>query len=161
MKTCLPFALAGLVTVIAVSALGLSGDLAGNVRALEQLAALTAKLEAGVKEQNAAALAALFTQDAVCVTSHGVFSGRNAIERILADEFQRSPATSQIVQTDQLHPIGKGEAWSIGQWWKTLQSSRGPIFISGYWSAIIVPEGDAWKFRMLSVSEASRLGPSS
>lgn len=158
MKTRLLLACAGLVTCIAVSALGLSGDLAGNVRTLDQLNALSTKLEMALKDQNATALAVLFTPDGVCVTSRGVFSGRQAIEETFADDFQQSQVTSQILQTDQLHSIGE-DAWSIGQWWKTLQSPKGPVFVSGYWSAIIVHDGDAWKFRMLTFSEASKLGP--
>ena len=35
----------------------------------------------------------------------------------------------------------------------TLQSETGPIFAWGYWSAIYVREGDAWKIRMLSLVE--------
>lgn len=158
MKARLSLALAGLLTLIGVAAFGLSGDLAGNTGALEQSNALSAKLEAGLKEQNPVALAALFTQDAVCVTSQGIFSGRQAIEEGFADDFRQSPVTSQILQTDQLHSLGK-EAWSVGQWWKTIQGSGGPVFASGYWSAIIVQEGAAWKFRMLIFSEGSRLGP--
>ena len=64
--------------------------------------------------------------------------------------------TSQIIQTDQLHSLGN-EAWSVGQWWMTIQSSDGPVSVSGYWSAIIAREGGAWKFRMLTLGEGSRL----
>ena len=157
MKTRLSLAMAGFLACVTVSAFGLSGDLAGKTWALEQLNTLSMKLDAAVKAQDAGALAALFTQDAVCVTSQGVFSGRHAIEEGLTSGFQSSPTTSHILQTDQLHSVGN-EAWSIGQWWRTVQSSGGPMFVNGYWSAIIVHEGDAWKFRMLTFSEASRLG---
>ena len=157
MRTRLSLAMAGFLACGTVSAFGLSGDLAGKPWALEHLNALSIQLDAAIKAQDAVAVTALFTQDAVCVTSQGVFSGRDAIEEGLTSGFQSSPTTSQILQTDQLHSIGNA-AWSIGQWWKTVQSSSGPVFVSGYWAAIIVHEGDAWKFRMLTFSEASRLG---
>lgn len=157
MKTRVLLALAGSLICVIASTLALSGDLAGNTGALEHLNALSMKLEAAVNEQDAAALAALFTQDAVCVTSRGVLSGRPAIEEGFRNYLQGSPPSSHILQTDQLHSIGS-EAWSIGQWWKTVQNPTGPIFMSGYWSAIIVHEGEAWKFRMLTFSEALRLG---
>jgi ketosteroid isomerase-like protein len=155
MKTRLWVVIGGLATFLALSALGLSGDLAGNVGALEQLSELSTKFATAVDEKDPVALAALFTRDAVCVTSEGVFSGREAIEEELRSDFERSATTSHIFQTDQLHSVGN-EAWSIGQWWKTLRGSSGPVFVSGYWSAIIVHDGDVWKFRMLTFSEGPR-----
>jgi ketosteroid isomerase-like protein len=156
MKTRLALTLAGLVTCLAISAMALSGDLAGKAGALEQLNELSQKLDSAINEQNALALAGLFTRDAVWVTPHGIFSGQGAIEEGLKSEFEQSPTTGHILQTDQLHSMGN-EAWSVGQWWKILRGSSGSVFVSGYWSAIIVQEGDAWKFRMLTLSEGSRL----
>jgi uncharacterized protein (TIGR02246 family) len=158
MKALLSLACAGLTTCIAVSAFGLSGDLAGNIGALERLHALSTNFDAAVKEQDPAALAALFAEDGIWVTAQGVFAGRAAIEKSFADYFQGSPLTIQIFQTDQLHSVGD-EAWSIGRWWGTIQSPGGLVFLSGYWSAIIVHEGEAWKFRMLTFTQASELGP--
>ncbi|HEY5778643.1 MAG TPA: nuclear transport factor 2 family protein, partial [Terrimicrobiaceae bacterium] len=158
MKRRLSLALASLATCIAVSAFGLSGDLAGNAGALEDLNTLSTKFDEAVRGQDAVALAALFTPDGVRVSPDGVFSGREAIEKSFADDFQRSPIIGYIFQTDQLHSIGE-EAWSVGQWWKTLQGK--PVFASGYWSAIIVREGGVWRFRMLTFNEGLRLGPSS
>ena len=117
---------------------------------MEQLNELSQKLDSAINEQNALALAALFTRDAVWVTPHGIFSGQGAIEEGLKSEFEQSPTIGHILQTDQLHSMGN-EAWSVGQWWKTLRGSSGSVFVSG-WSAIIVQEGDAWKFRMLTLS---------
>jgi uncharacterized protein (TIGR02246 family) len=158
MKALLSLVCAGLTTCIAVSAFGLSGDLAGNIGALERLHALSTNFDAAVKEQNPAALAALFAEDGTWVTAQGVFAGPAAIEKSFADYFQRSPLTNQIFQTDQLNSLGD-EAWSIGQWWRTVQSPGGLVFLSGYWSAIIVQEGEVWKFRMLMFTQASQLGP--
>ncbi|HET7237670.1 MAG TPA: nuclear transport factor 2 family protein [Terrimicrobiaceae bacterium] len=157
MRARLSFAIGGLLAFLVLNAFGLSGDLAGNTEALEQANALRTKLEAGLQEQDPSALGTHFTTDAVWVTSHGVFSGRQAIEEGLASNFQRSPVTSQILQTNQLHSLGKEAAWSVGQWWMTIQSPDGPVSLSGYWSAIIVRESGSWKFRMLTLSESLRL----
>ena len=141
MKTRLLLTFAGLTICFAMSALTFSGDLAGDVKALDQLSALSMKYDDAYRKKDAAALAALFTEDASCVTPEGLFSGRQAIEKAYADDFQRWPATSHIHQADQLNAIGDG-AWSVGQWWRTLQGQNGPVFFRGYWSALIVREGD-------------------
>lgn len=62
-------ALASSLICAIASTLALSGDLAGNTGALEHLNALSMKFEAAANEQDAAALAALFTQDAVCMVT--------------------------------------------------------------------------------------------
>jgi ketosteroid isomerase-like protein len=142
------------------SAFALSGDLAGNTGALEHLGELNTQLKAGLREDNAATLAALFTEEAVCVTPQGVLIGREAIAEGLDHVFKGSCLKSQIFQTDQLHSLGR-DVWSVGQWWTTLQSLQGTAFLSGYWSAIFVQDGGAWKMRMLTLSETSRYGSGS
>jgi ketosteroid isomerase-like protein len=153
MKTRSLLTFAGLTICFAMSALPFSGDLAGDVKALDELSALSMKCDDAYKNKDATALAALFTEDAVCVTPEGLFSGRQAIEEAFADDFQRWPASSHIHQADRLNAIGS-EAWSIGQWWLTLQGQNGPFFARGYWSALFVREGDGWKFRMLTFNES-------
>ena len=152
--------LAALLTCFVGSAFALSGDLAGNTRVLEQLGELDLQLKAALREDNGAALAALFTEEAVCVTPQGVLIGREAIGEGLEHVFKDACMTSQIFQIDQLYSLG-GDAWSVGQWWTTLQSLQGTAFLSGYWSAILVQDGGAWKMRMLTLSEASRHGAGS
>jgi uncharacterized protein (TIGR02246 family) len=152
--------LVGLSACFAASAFALSGDLAGNTRALEHLSELNLQLKTALREDNAAGLAALFTEEAVCVTPHGVLIGREAIAEGLDHIFKDSCLTSQIFQIDQLHSWGN-DAWSVGQWWTTQQGLQGTAFLSGYWSAILVQDGGAWKMRMLTLSESSRLGSGS
>ena len=155
--------LAPLVAVwagFAGSAFALSGDLAGDTRALEHIGELNTQLKAALREDHAVGLAALFTEEAVCVTPQGVLIGREAIAEGLDRVFKGSCLTSQIFQIDQLHSLGS-DAWSVGQWWTTLQSLQGTAFISGYWSAIFVQDGGAWKMRMLTLGETSRYGSGS
>jgi hypothetical protein len=42
----------------------------------------------------------------------------------------------------------------------TLQDQTGPVFVKGYFSSIYVREGDAWKVRMLTLTEHPRPAPS-
>ena len=51
------------------------------------------------------------------------------------------------------HVIGTAgnEIWLNGEWSATLQAETGePIPIKGYWSEILVRDGDAWKAQMLA-----------
>jgi uncharacterized protein (TIGR02246 family) len=153
-------ALFGLSACFAASAFALSGDLAGNTRALEHFGELNLQLKTALRADNAAGLAALFTEEAVCVTPHGVLIGREAIAEGLDHVFKDSCVTSQTFQIDQLHSLGN-DAWSVGQWWTTLQSLQGTTFLSGYWSAIFVQDGGTWKMRMLTLSETPRHGSGS
>jgi len=152
MKIRLLLTLAGLAIGCAVPAFAPEGNLAGNVKALDKFTALGMKYDEAYNKNDAAALAALFTEDAVLVTPEGMFNGRQDIEKRYADEFQQWPVTTFSGQRSQLNAIGN-EAWAVGEWWSTLQSQNGPVFVRGYWSAIYVGEGDAWKIRMLTVSE--------
>jgi uncharacterized protein (TIGR02246 family) len=133
-------------------------DLLGDVKALEEFAALGMKEDEAYKKNDAVAVAALFTEDAVLVAPDGLFCGRQAIEKRYADMFQQSPITDFIGQREQLNAIDNA-VWSAGEWWNTLQTQTGPVFARGYWSAIYIREGDAWKIRMLTLSEHPRLSP--
>jgi uncharacterized protein (TIGR02246 family) len=145
---------AALAIPFGLSAQAFSGDLAGDIKALDELSAFSMKYEDAYKNKNTAALAALFTEDAVCVTPGGLFLGREAIEKASADQFRRWTASSHIYQADQLNAIDNG-AWSVGQWWRTLEGQNGPVFARGYWAALFVRENDGWKVRLLVFNETS------
>jgi uncharacterized protein (TIGR02246 family) len=159
MKIPLLLTLAGLSIGCAMPALAFEGNLAGDVKALDAISALGMKYDEAYKRSDAAALAALFTEDAVLVTPEGLFSGRQTIEKWYADDFQRWHPTNNMSQIDQLNAIGDA-AWAVGEWWSTFQSQNGPVQARGYWSAIYVREGDAWKIRMLTLTERPRPAPS-
>jgi uncharacterized protein (TIGR02246 family) len=103
---------------------------------------------------DAAAVAAFFTEDAVQVTPEGPIYGREAIEKQFADLFTQIHVSEHINKTDRPpHAIGTAgnEVWRNGEWSFTLQGkSGGPIQLKDYWSAINVREGDDWKIRMLT-----------
>jgi uncharacterized protein (TIGR02246 family) len=129
-----------------------SGNLAGDVKALEEFNALRMKEDEAFNKNDAAALAALFTEDALLVEPEGMFQGRQAIEKAFVDVFQRWHPTNFISEGNKLNAIGN-DAFAVGRWWCTLESQNGPVQVRGYWSEIYVREGDAWKIRMLTLNE--------
>ena len=121
----------------------------------QQLDAKCKKYEEACNNNDAAAVAALYTEDAVFVTDTGPLYGRQAIEKRYADTFQEWRVTNYIAKPDQYSPYIIGTAgnewWANGEWSETLQGKSGdPIQLKGYWSAIMVREGDALKDRMLT-----------
>jgi uncharacterized protein (TIGR02246 family) len=123
----------------------------------QQIGALIVKLDEAYNKNDAAAAAALFTEDAILVAPDGMFSGRQVIEKRYEDTFQRWPITDFNGRRERRHLNAIDNAvWSAGQWASTFQSQTGPVFAWGYWSAIYVREGDAWKIRMLILSEQPR-----
>ena len=68
-------------------------DLLGDVKALAEFGELSLKLDEAYNKNAAAAVAALFTEDAVLVAPDWMSSGRKAIEQRYKEAFQRSPIT--------------------------------------------------------------------
>jgi uncharacterized protein (TIGR02246 family) len=132
-------------------------DLLGVVSALDEFGALSQKLDEAYNKNDAAAVAALFTEDGLLVAPDGIFSGRQDIEKRYEDTLRRWPITDFNGRRERrhLHAIDNA-VWSAGQWASTSQSQTGPVFAWGCWTAIYVREGDAWKFRMLTLSEHPR-----
>jgi ketosteroid isomerase-like protein len=98
-------------------------------------------------------LAALFTDDAVFVTDQGPIFGRQAIERWYTDLFQTIHFSNHSGTVDQNSPhsiaTSDTEMWATGGWSVTVKGqSFGPVQAKGYYGAIYVREGDAWKKRM-------------
>jgi uncharacterized protein (TIGR02246 family) len=157
MKMRLRFALAALAIGLPVRAFALWGTLAGDTKALDEFMALGMKVSEAYNKNDAAALAALFTEEAHYVAPEGVFGGpmggRQAIEKAFVDVFQRHP-TNLISDTEALYAIGN-DAYANGEWWCTFESQNGAVFARGYWSALFLREGDAWKILMLTVTEAA------
>src|ERR1700722_8469659 len=114
---------------------------------LRQVAdALSKKFNRALNNSDASALAALFTKDAVLVNDTGPIYGRDAIEKMYADLFQKVHFSNHIAKPDQYSPhiIGTtgNELWWNGEWNMTVQGQTGaPIQIKGYWQSIFVREG--------------------
>jgi uncharacterized protein (TIGR02246 family) len=125
----------------------------------QQLGALHKKWDEAENNNDAAALAALFTEDAAFVTDKGPVSGREAIKQWFADDFQEWRHSNHIHRPDSNSARIIGTAGNIalvalnGEFSVTVQGKTGgPIPVNGYWSAIDTREGDDWKIRMHTFS---------
>jgi ketosteroid isomerase-like protein len=120
MKMRLLFALAALAIGLAVRAFAqmetimpdFSGNLAGDVKALEEFNALRMKEDEAFNKNDAAAVAALFTEDAISATPEGMFYGRQAIEKAFVDVFLRWHPTNFMSEGNKLNGIGN-DAWAV------------------------------------------------
>ena len=152
MKIRLGVALVGLAISFASPAFAQQKDTV-DPQIAEQLTALSKKTDEANNNGDAAALAALYTEDAVLLTNTGPIYGREAIEKHYADLFQNVHFSKHLDKRDQSSPhiIGTtgNEAWSDGQWSLTYQVKGGdPVELTGYWLEIYSREGDTWKKRV-------------
>jgi ketosteroid isomerase-like protein len=154
MKTCLLAALVGLAISFALPTYAQQKDLVDPQITQKILAIDTAYTE-GMNNHDAAAIGALFTRDAVFVTTEGPIIGRQGVQKWYTDLFQRWHPKNRITKLDgnTPHLIGTtgNELWGTGEWSETGQGKTGePLPIKGYWSMIYVREADDWKIRMMT-----------
>jgi ketosteroid isomerase-like protein len=152
MKMRFVVALAWLAISFALPAFAQQKD-AADPQIRQQLDALGQKYDEAFNNGDAAALAALYTEDAIEVTNTGPVYGREAIEKYYADLFQNFHFSNHITKSDQNSPhiieTAGNEEWSNGEWSTNTQHQNfGPIHSTGYVSSITVREGDVWKKRM-------------
>jgi ketosteroid isomerase-like protein len=119
----------------------------------QRLLVLIQKYSDAENNNDATALAALYTEDAVEVTDRGPVNGRKVIEKLHADDLQKVHVSNHLITVDQDSPqiIGTAgnELWATGECSETIQGKNfGPIPIKGYWS--VLREGEDWKIRMLT-----------
>ena len=166
MKICLIVALAGLAISLALPTFAQQTNTPDPQ--LRQVAdALSRKFDEAWNNNDASALASLFTKDAVLVNNTGPIYGRDAIEKMYEDLFQKVHFSNHIAKPDQYSPhiIGTtgNEMWWNGEWTTTLQVQSGaPVQASGYWTSIVVREDGDWKDRMqiFNVTPAPAATPS-
>ena len=154
MKIRLLGALVGVTIGFALPAYAQQKDVADAQTTQKILAILKAYTE-GMNNNDGAAVAALFTRDAVFVTTEGPIIGRQAIQKWYTDLFHSWHPKNRITKLDSnaLHLIGTAgnELWATGEWGETGQGKNGePLPIKGYWSMIYVREADDWKIRMMA-----------
>jgi uncharacterized protein (TIGR02246 family) len=101
---------------------------------------------------DAAAVATLFTRDAVFVSTEGPIIGRQAIQKWHADLYQWWHPKNRITKLDgPVHVIGTAgnELWATAEWSETGQGKNGePLPIRGYKLMVFVRQGDDWKIRV-------------
>ena len=125
-------------------------------QAFQQLeAAIGTKYDEAINKNDAAAVAALFTEDAVFVTDKGPVYGRQAIEKQYAEWFKGAHASDNIGKRDpnSVRTVGAADNIGIasGEWSTTWQAQgQKPVQENGYWSAVDIRVGDDWKILMLT-----------
>ena len=150
MKTRLVVALVGLVISFALPTFAQQKDKV-DPQTIEQLAALPKKFAVAFNNNDAAALAALYTEDAVLVWESGPIYGREAIEKYLVDVLKQVHFSNQVAKPDSRHIIGTtgNEMWWNGEWSNTIKGDNwGPKDQKGYFANILVREGGDWKVRL-------------
>jgi uncharacterized protein (TIGR02246 family) len=107
--------------------------------------------EEAYNKHDAAAIAALFTDDAVLVTPHGTFTGRAAIEKKYEEEdFDTYNGSDMVSTTERIAPMGN-ELHLTRRFRANYQSYGSFIRIEGNASPVFVLEGDVWKIRSETV----------
>jgi ketosteroid isomerase-like protein len=167
------FTLTGLVVSFAVPALAQHTDTPDPLKR-SALVAFEKNVMEAWNNNDAHALSATFTEDAVLVTDRGPIYGRETIERFYADLFQTMHFNDYHIMPDQYSPHAIGTAgnedWATGEWSLIVKGQTfGPIQVKGFWSAIHAREGDVWKNRMVTentipakaVTPSSMASPSS
>jgi uncharacterized protein (TIGR02246 family) len=128
----------------------------------DQIVALLEKFTEAWNNNDAAALAALYTKDAVFCGGEGSgpHYGREAIQEHFAEGFKLFHFSNHVATPDQYSPhvIGPAgnEVWALGEWSMTIQSKNAgsPMQIKGNWGAIFARDGDGWKGRMIVTNNA-------
>jgi uncharacterized protein (TIGR02246 family) len=142
--------LVGLATSFVVPAVAQQPN-TPDPQTIERLNSLVKKGDEAYNRNDAAAVAALYTEDAVLLTDTGPIRGRKAIEKWYADLFKLFQVSNRLSKADEFHFLSAAdkEVWTTGEWSETLQSkSGGPMQVKGYWAAIKVHEGGVWKERL-------------
>jgi uncharacterized protein (TIGR02246 family) len=142
MKICCLLVLVGLAISFALPTFAQQKDTV-DPEVRQQIEAVRMKFDEALKKHDAAALAALFTQDAVLVwegySGGAAASGQQAIEKRWAVELASSPTSaSKLVQ---VHAIGN-DICTIEEY---STSSMGH---KGYVVTIYVRDADTWKISM-------------
>jgi uncharacterized protein (TIGR02246 family) len=107
-----------------------------------------------VNNNDAAALAALYAEDALFVADTGPLYGRQAIDNFYADAFKVLHPKNYISKEDPNSARFVGTPDNVasnGELSFTSQGDTGePSQIKGYWAAINTHDGVAWRIRMMT-----------
>ena len=146
-----------LVLAIAGMAIGFTGPALAQQNAagvdpaiIQQLEnTISAKYNEAVDKHDAAAIAALYTEDAVWETYHGTFHGRQRIEGVYADwSFKRWNKHNWVTTMTRVAPAGN-EVRATGSWSCDLGGGGAD---RGLCSWVLVHDGDTWKIRRESLT---------
>jgi uncharacterized protein (TIGR02246 family) len=146
MKIRFLLALVGLAIGFAAPALAQLKDTV-DPKTAQEIRALAMKYDAAFNNNDAAAVAALYTEDAVYVAHHGTFHGRQAIEKTYANYFQHWHSINHVSTVDRVIAVGD-DVRAFGTWSSTFQDTNGaPKKDGGHYRWLLVRKGDTWEIR--------------
>ena len=146
MKTRLAVALVGLAISLALPTFAQQKDRV-DPKIAQQIRVLGMKYDEAFNKKDAAAVAALYTEDAVYVAQHGTSHGRHAIEKTYASYFQHSHSINHIITVDRVNAVGN-DIRAFGTWSSDFQDANGvPRKDWGHYRWLLVRQGDTWKIR--------------
>ena len=114
MKIQALLALAGLAIGLTMRTLAQPNEAAPSEPDRQQLEALSARYAEASNRHDAAAIAALFSEEGAFVSPESILSGRQAIEKLYRDTFNAAAVSDTVIQTTELHVMGD-LAWAVGQ----------------------------------------------
>jgi len=123
MKMRLAVILVGLVLSLAGLTFAQQKDTV-DPQTVEQIHALAMKYDEAFNKQDPAAIAALYTEDAVYVAHHGTFHGRQAIEKTYANYFQHWHSINHVSTVDRVIAVGN-DVRAFGTWSSAFQDTNG------------------------------------
>ena len=90
---------------------------------VQQIEAINQKFDEAFNKHDAAAVAALYSANAVQTTPGASFSGREAIQGYITDLFQRHNPTDRVTKLSYIYAMG-GDLCGIGGWAVTIDSTK-------------------------------------
>jgi len=113
----------------------------------QEIRALASKYDEALNKQDPAAVAALYTEDAVYVAHHATFHGRQAIEKTYANYFQQRHSMNHVSTVDRVIAVGN-DVRAFGTWNSAFQDTNGaPRKDGGHYRWLLVRKGDTWEIR--------------
>ena len=95
-----------------------------NPHMLQLIEANDKAYDQAFNKHDAAAIAALYSENAVLLTPDGVFTGQANIEKRYTQLLQRTNYTDHVNKLDQVHtPLGVNP-WAVGSWTVKLDRTR-------------------------------------
>jgi uncharacterized protein (TIGR02246 family) len=120
----------------------------------QQIREVVTKWDDAFNRSAPGALAALYTDDAVKVTVHGTFHGREAIAKDFAEhDFGRYQSKNYVRKGDRII-AGGNDVRVTGKWKCAFHDTDGKDkHIDGHYSWILVRQGDGWKIHRDTADE--------
>jgi ketosteroid isomerase-like protein len=116
-----------------------------NPELASQLDVTNRQFDEAFNKHDAAALAALFTVNAVLMARTGIFSGRESIEKYFADGFERLKPSDHLTKISRVYALGE-DLCGIGG--RSMIGYPGrPIQGAAYLVRVYTRVGDTWKIR--------------